>query len=183
MTIHPQLLKPGDVFFTRIGGLLGKLIDIGQYIVDVSEWSERSPYSHVGIVVGHRPTGEVLLLEAMPRGSRIRAAYRHELKGHHFVRLNLTDSQRNSIEDWGPALRGKKYGFSDYLALALKHFGFSPSWLERYIRANGRAICSQLVDEVLRTVGYHVFDDGRLPNDVTPGDLYFALRRLGTPIN
>jgi hypothetical protein len=37
-------------------------------------------------------------------------------------------------------------------------------------------ICSQLVDTILCRAGYHLFADGRLPQDVTPGALF---RRAG----
>ena len=33
-------------------------------------------------------------------------------------------------------------------------------------------ICSQLVDEAYARAGVQLFDDGRLPGDVTPADLY-----------
>lgn len=40
-------------------------------------------------------------------------------------------------------------------------------------------ICSQLVDQALADAGFHVFDDGRLPQDVVPAELFRAL--LDTP--
>lgn len=177
-------LKVGDVYFARIGGVLGKLIDFGQWVIDRREWQvawgKRSPYSHVGIVVETTISGKAYVLEAMPRGARIRELY-PELRrsDHKFVRLPLRDGQRELIYEWAPVFRGAKYGFSDYLALAVKHLGVKWEWLDRYIAGNERMICSQLVDQILLRVDYHVFDDGRLSQDVTPGDLWFALSKQG----
>jgi hypothetical protein len=33
-------------------------------------------------------------------------------------------------------------------------------------------ICSQLADEAAMRGGWHLFSDGRIPQDVTPGDLW-----------
>jgi hypothetical protein len=33
-------------------------------------------------------------------------------------------------------------------------------------------ICSQLADTAAAEGGWHLFEDGRWPGDVTPGDLY-----------
>jgi hypothetical protein len=40
-------------------------------------------------------------------------------------------------------------------------------------------ICSQLVDRACELAGVHLFDDGRLSGQVTPGDLY----TLGLKLN
>jgi hypothetical protein len=73
---------------------------------------------------------------------------------------------------------GIKYSFADYLALALAHLGLRPKWLRNYIAKSNRQICSQLADYELCAVGYHVFDDGRLPQDVTPGALLQEIPEL-----
>jgi hypothetical protein len=36
-------------------------------------------------------------------------------------------------------------------------------------------MCSQLADQALADAGFHVFDDGRLPQDVVPAELFRAL--------
>lgn len=177
-------LQVGDVFFTRIGGALGALIDFGQFVIDRREWKlnwrGRSPKSHVGIVVQvDEAWGTVQVLEAMPRGARYRWLQPEDYKTHSFIRLPLWDHERANIQSLAGAYTNKPYGFSDYLALALKHLGINFKWLDHYIANNGRMICSQLVDDILRQVGYHVFRDGRLSQDVTPGDLWFALKQQG----
>jgi hypothetical protein len=46
-----------------------------------------------------------------------------------------------------------------------------------FVADEGHLICSQLVDEAYLRAGVHLFDDGRLPGDVTPGDLWWLLQR------
>lgn len=104
------------------------------------------------------------------------------------------------------AMIGTPYSFADYAALAFKHwderhkkFKLTPEWLKDYIARETcagypkHAICSQLADAAISRaledlkacdmasddVYYHVFDDGRLPQDVTPGALFAQLLRLG----
>ena len=43
------------------------------------------------------------------------------------------------------------------------------------IMDRGEMICSQLADQALTDAGFHVFDDGRLPQDVVPAELFRKL--------
>ena len=161
-------LKPGMVGFTQIGGVTGFFVNLGQALIkDASRWT------HAFIVISPG-----LILEAMPSGARFRSVTGDE-PNVLYADFALTDDQRFEIHLAAARQEGVKYGFSTYLSLALVSWGFRPKWLERYISTNGRMICSQLVDEVLRRVGYHVFDDGRAPHDVTPGDLFYAAVEQG----
>ncbi len=76
------------------------------------------------------------------------------------------------------------YSFLDYAAIALHHI--DPVWrvspgsvgsqpLARYVTDSGHMICSQLANQALSDAGFHVFTDGRLPQDVMPVELYRAL--------
>ena len=78
-------------------------------------------------------------------------------------------------------LVGTPYSFLDYLSLALLHAGFRKwgSWARNRVTSSGHMICSQLVDAALTDTGFHVFEDGRLPQDVTPGALFRRLGALG----
>lgn len=78
------------------------------------------------------------------------------------------------------------YSFLDYGALAVQRVrnrGYvrpeDRTALERYVATSKHMICSQLADQALTDAGFHVFDDGRLPQDVTPGGLYGRLLELG----
>jgi hypothetical protein len=78
------------------------------------------------------------------------------------------------------AARGYKdtpYNFLTYGKLAAAHLGLpiSTRILKRWISNRKDMMCSQLVDQCLADAGYHVFDDGRLPQDVVPAELFRAL--------
>jgi hypothetical protein len=156
-------LLPGDIGFSTIGGRTGALVSIGQAII-----GDACRYSHVWIALG----GGVLL-EAMPGGARVRPV--PTIADGPVYRLPLTVAQAAAMP--GRSLIGTPYSFLDYLALALHHVAPEArvtGRVRRYVTDSGHMICSQLVDYVLCRAGYHLFDDGRLPQDVTPGDLWYA---------
>jgi hypothetical protein len=79
---------------------------------------------------------------------------------------------------------GTGYSFLDYLAVALLHVeklltgrptGQSrwriTAWVRKRVQDSGHMICSAFVDHVFTHMAYELFDDGRLPGDVTPADL------------
>ena len=159
----PPTPLPGMFGLTRIGGPLGVAISLGQWAV-----GDGSRYTHAYVVLND---GKVM--EAMPSGARVRSLA--HAKTHHPTAyswpIHLTDEQRQLIVAQACVLEGTKYGFAAYLHLVLSRVGIRWPWLVRYMRRNGRMICSQLVDEVYRRAGIKLFDDDRAPHDVTPGDL------------
>ncbi len=161
-------LKPGDLGFTRITGFVGWWINLGQALT-----GDPCRYTHVFVILDNGR-----LIEAMPRGARFASQDRQYRGEVVYGRLNLTDEQREKItleaQRMMDAPGGIKYSFIDYLALALLHWGFKPKYLRNYIANSKRMICSQLADYLLGHAGYKVFDDGRLHQDVTPGDLYYG---------
>lgn len=96
---------------------------------------------------------------------------------------------------------GTGYGFADILAVGALQYGLRPKLIREVVARSDRLICSQLVDKsyltARLTVQYlgegesfsdaldapprryplHLFNDGRLPQDVTPGDLYKRIQR------
>jgi hypothetical protein len=81
------------------------------------------------------------------------------------------------------------YGFEDYAAIAGHRIGLHSAGLDAFIARTDaiglpqRAICSQGVDAQLTLSGGldaqgHVFNDGRLAQDVTPSELYLKLMDL-----
>lgn len=74
---------------------------------------------------------------------------------------------------------GVPYGFLTYarLAAGALRMPATEAWLRRIISTRRDMICSQLADQALADAGYHVFDDGRLPQDVVPAELFDALMR------
>lgn len=192
----PELPPPGSFGLSRIGGVLGMAIAAGQ-----AATFDGSRYTHAFLVVDG---GSVV--QAMPSGAEL--APLADFLGRDDVRFcdapvrtavaaygaAMRDAGLRDAELWSAAyerglryglseearkLVGTPYGFSDYLALTLAHLGVRAPRLRRYIAQSGRLICSQLVDEVYRRHAIHLFDDGRLPMDVTPGDLDdYRVRRL-----
>jgi len=192
MTQSPGNGPPiGSFGLSVIGGRTGFWVRIGQAII-----GDTSRYTHAFIVVS-----DTEVIEAMPSGARLAplANYRQradlangdvrfcdapvqhqldqwiesrmgQLWGNHDRQL-MERYYRAATATAARKLVGRRYSFADYLALALAHFGIRPAWLQRYIADSGRLICSQLVDETYRLAGIHLFDDERLPQDVTPGDL------------
>lgn len=158
-------MKPGDYGLTTIGGVTGFFVNIGQALLNDS-----SRFTHAFIVLDD---GNVL--EAMPGGAQINPLSKHIKKPVIYSSIDLTDAQRNSILMAARKLKGTPYSFIDYFALALHNFGLHPAWMKKRIGDSGHMICSQLVDEVYLRAGVHLFDDGRWPGFVTPGDLMYVI--------
>jgi hypothetical protein len=83
---------------------------------------------------------------------------------------------------------GVPYGWLDIVSIGLLQYGIKPKCVRDRVQRLDQLICSQLVDAAFsgspaRTAvdavllatrgvrGVHLFADGRLPMDVTPGDL------------
>lgn len=187
-------LLPGDVGFSTIGGRLGRGISLGQALL-----RDECIFTHAFLVLENG-----YCVEAMPRGARITSITGTPEApprwGPQFAygRVPLNRYQRAQI---GPlarfglrvpdpaaepgtrfveALTGRRYGFSDYLALALWEYHLPGSALLRArVASSDRLICSQLVDYAWTLVGYKNFQDGRLCGDVTPGALFYQVLRTG----
>jgi hypothetical protein len=109
-----------------------------------------------------------------------------------YIRPNYRPGQAATVADYAEWMCEEKipYGFEDYAAIAGHRYGIKSQGLDDFIArvgANGlpvRAICSQGVDAQLTLAGGldragHVFNDGRLPQDVIPSELYLRLLELG----
>lgn len=155
-----RIPKPGDFGLSQIPGRLGWWVSLGQFIIgDASRWT------HAFVVLD-----DETVIQAMPKGAEI-VPLKPFLGRAVFSNIPLNDEQRADIVKYARGFKGVRYGFSDYLALSLAHIGLHPKWLKNYIARNGRMICSQLVDEAYYRADVHLFNDGRMPQDVTPGDL------------
>lgn len=94
----------------------------------------------------------------------------------------LTDAQREQIAAVAQDLHGAPYARLGFVLVGLARLGLRTPWLSRELDRPDRLICSQLVDLAWRRVGFHAFDDGRQPQDVTPGDLADLAFRSGWPV-
>jgi uncharacterized protein YycO len=170
MTTDRYIPQPGDIGLTKIKGSVGWLIDLGQFII-----RDESRYSHAFVVLD-----DETVLEAMPGGAIITPLENYS--GYNkdgnpvavYLQLPLTQEQRYAIVSEARPLVGIPYSFLDYFALAAERFGLKTKWIKNYVADTGHMICSQLADEVYKRAGIQLFRDGRLPQDVTPGDLTYV---------
>jgi hypothetical protein len=146
-------MRPGDVALYRPHNTLGAIV----------AWLTRARYCHVRLIT----TTDGQTVEADLKGA-IRGRVQ---PGDVIVSAPLTDAQRALIPVLAAAVVGTPYGFLDILALLLASFGLRFPALAARIERSDRLICSQLVDVVWQAAGFHAFADGRLPQDVTPGDI------------
>ncbi|MFL6145601.1 MAG: hypothetical protein ACJ72N_27535 [Labedaea sp.] len=170
-------LQPGDIGFSTIGGRVGPWVALGQAMLRDECW-----FTHTWIV-SEADGAQARVVEAMPGGAReaLLVGPMRCTEGYGWIRLPLTLSQRASVTEYAQMVRGTPYSFLDYQALALVHLGFRKwgSWMRNRVEDSGHMICSQLVDHVLCQAGFHLFTDGRLPQDVTPGALFRRAGALG----
>lgn len=162
--------RPGDIGLTRIGGLTGVLVGLGQFII-----RDASRYTHVFVVLDNNE-----IIEAMPGGAIIQPLDKYAGTTKYgspkavYLDIKLTNEQRYRIVEEARKLKGVPYSFLDYGALALERFGIKWKWLENYVASTKHMICSQLADEACKRAGVSLFEDGRLPQKVTPGDLTYV---------
>lgn len=176
--------RAGDIGLTVITGPLGLGIRLGQWMT-----GDGSPYQHA-FLVSDDYGGTI---EAMPgkRGVRRNHITSYDVDRTCYIRVEQDDADRWEVVRQAEALLGRRYSFMQYPALGLlavaewqaKWTGkpkreLRPQWLLRYIADSGRLICSQADDEEfvqarkVRPSVPDLFDDGRAPGDVTPGDLW-----------
>lgn len=168
----PRPPRPGDIGLVSMPGPTGLLIRAAQWL----NGDGFAHYEHVFLVLDN-----ATLIEAMPGGARIAALSEYDPRDVLYVApMGLTDAQRAAIVVAGRAYLGVPYSWLDYLALAAHRLHLPIPGLRRYVQATGHMICSQLVDQAYHDAGVHLFDDGRWPGYVTPGDLYRLLGWLPT---
>jgi hypothetical protein len=175
-------LKPGMIFLATIDGWTGRWVAGAQAFVRGG-----SKYTHAGVILDH---GQII--EAMPGGAQIGQVERLHDRKNLFVsdapvqwwkRTSLFPQTLGAVEAAEAKLReridlaarvleGVPYSLLDYYALAAVEFGWpGGAWSRKRVQTSKHLICSALVDRALDVAGLHLYDDGRLPGDVTPGDL------------
>lgn len=147
------MYRPGDIALVRNRGIVDLLI----------RWGTRSRYNHVRLITD----ADGSTVEALAKG----ASRGHVQPGDVVVRPPLTVAEAAKIPHLASWLLGTHYGFLDVAALGLAQFGITLPSVKRRIARPDRLFCSQLVDYVWTEAGFHAFNDGREPQDVSPGDL------------
>jgi len=144
----------GAFGLVRTSGWSAKLIRFGT----------RSTVNHAFVYIG-----DGKIIEAEPDG-----ACESEITKYHDViwsNVPLSQPQQYLIEGWAITKIGVPYGWADIADLSCAAFGIHNDWIDRRIENTNYLICSQLVDKAYELAGVHLFNDGRLPGQVTPGDL------------
>jgi cell wall-associated NlpC family hydrolase len=162
----------GDFGVVAIPGRVGKLIRLGQWL----NGDGYADYEHAFVVVD-----SARVVEGRPSG----AGYAPLAAYPKAMFYPCPDDHREAVAAAAVALIGTPYSWVDYVALAAVrfHLDLIARPLRDYVASSGHMICSQLVDEAYARGGVQLFDDGRLPGDVTPSDLYRLIAaRHGVPV-
>jgi hypothetical protein len=191
-------IKPGMFGLAKIKGKLGKAVGLGQNIVE----GQSCEFTHAFLVVDNnqvieaqphgailsplekytsRPIEDVLFsdlpiqlaLDATVAGWEERG-FDEELISRVTGFMDVLIRRRIVLV--AKSLLGVPYSYLDYLALGLEHFNITVPVVRDRVARQDRMICSQLVDWTYKQCGIHLFKDGRLPQDVTPGDLEWYIR-------
>lgn len=158
--------QPGDFGVTRIHGLTGIAVRVGQWL----NGSGFADYEHAFIVMRGNAVAE-----AQPGGAGV-WVNDYDPAQTIYSSVSLTEVQRQGVLDTARCLVGTPYSWFDYLSLALHRLHIRPRWVTDRMATSKHMICSQLVDYCYRQAGVPLFADGRQPGDVTPGDLYRVIK-------
>jgi hypothetical protein len=173
-------LRPGDVLLLQIKGFVGKMVWLMQLInKDTSKWTHAAVVLDDDTVFEAQPGGSVItpLSEYADRPGIIVNFYQEPVPGGGWRRSRIEDviqdNHRAGIVRDARAMhkRGYRYAWATYLYLALIRFGVRTDWLRAHVQDPDAGICSQAADLLLADNTIHLFADGRMPYDVTPGDL------------
>lgn len=150
--------RPGDIGLCKITGAGGRAIRFAQWL----NGDGYADYEHAFVVVG-----DGKIVEAMPGGA-VHVENWHEDAKY----LRCPENARGAVAAAAIGLVGVPYSFADYASITAHRLHIPFPLLRRYVAASRHMICSQLADYAAEYGGWKIFDDGRWPGDVTPGDLY-----------
>ena len=171
--------KPGDFCCTPAGGELGKAILVAQRLAG----NHNPQYEHAEVYVGQAdargPHGYTYSAypdndDPAKTGKRPLAGPARTMPGFIWSSgiIELSDMQRDGVLAWCATHDDVKYSWEDYGAIFLKHMHILAPGLKTYIADTHRMICSYYTDTAMRDgAGVHLFNDGRWPGEVCPGDL------------
>lgn len=155
----------------QIGLLAGPVTRL-QWLVSAAT---TSPAFHVVVGLG---SGQVL--SANPGGVRIEPEEQHPRAV--WSRFPLTPEQIEGVVAWGMARLARPYNWVSDAMITVEAFTpiRFPDRMNTRVAGDRRYTCSQFADAALRFgAGYHVFDDGRRPGQVTPASFVPVFRANG----
>jgi hypothetical protein len=171
--VYLTVPRIADFCCVPVSGPVGIGITVGQWL-DGDRWQF---YDHTEIYVGRAdaagPYGYTVATYPNGGGKRALPCPPVKLPGSLWSSglFDLTGTQRADIVEWALEYQDTRYSFLDYGALVLHGLGLSDPALQRYIQSTRHMICSQCVDAAYTAAGVALFDDGRWPGYVKPGDL------------
>ena len=125
----------------------------------------QNPVNHAFIYVG----GDTIV-EATGKGL-VRSPASRYMTADYNRHDSLTEQQGQEIAKAAILFVGRKYNYLGLVAMFLGCLGFKNKWAAKHLDNTMRLFCSQAVDYAYSLAGVHLFDDGRLPGQVSPGDL------------
>lgn len=152
---------PGTIGLTQIKGIVGWLVRLLQYL----NGDFKKP-THVYVVLD-----DGTVFEAQPGGAVITPLSEYDDRWKVYVDIDLTSEQRYRIVRRARTYVGIGYNWTTYFYLAAYRLHIRPQWLKDRVQKDKRMICSQAADKIYADEGVHLFNDGRMPYDLTPGDL------------
>ena len=157
----------GTLFVLRSGGFVGWAIRL----------MTRSRVNHAGVCLGNGDTVEAQAAGAVRKQEQDKAGVNMGTALHDYIEA-CAPGRGRLIAAEAEMMLGTPYGFLDLVALAWASLKDDPSeppakpnWWQARVMTEEKLICSQLVDQACLCAGVHLFTDGRLPGQVTPGDL------------
>jgi hypothetical protein len=152
---------PGDIGLTQIKGIVGWLVRLLQCIN-----GDFSKATHVFVVLD-----DDTVFEAQPGGAVITPLSEYDGRWVRYVDWPLTPEKRFRIVARARQYVGIGYNWTTYFYLAAYRLHIRPQWLKDRVQKDKRMICSQAADKIYADENEHLFSDGRMPYDLTPGDL------------
>lgn len=153
--------KPGDIGLTVIKGPVGWLVRLLQWFN-----GDFAKPTHVFVVLDDHT-----VFEAQPGGAVISPLSKYDKRWVEYVDWPLTPDKRFRIVSRARTYKGIGYNWTTYLYLAAYRLHIRPEWLKDRVQEDKRMICSQAADKIYADEDEHLFNDGRMPYDLTPGDL------------
>jgi hypothetical protein len=160
--VEPEI---GDIGCVPIPGSVGWLISLGERLCG----DQFTRYDHAFVV-----TGPNQIVEAEPDGARFAALSDYDPEAIAWVRCPA--EFREAVAEAARGFLNTRYGFADYLLIALHRFHVRLPGMNRMAASTKTMICSQLAVESARRGGWDLLA-GAPAGYITPADL----ARLATP--
>jgi len=160
----PAGLQPGNYFVSHGSGLAGELIRRA-----TESWA-----GHAGVYAG-----QGMIIEGAPPATRLAPAASHP-DAIWNTGEQLTDEQRQAIVARAHALVGTPYDYAAYIGFALEITGLrTGQQLEAVFRHDTWRVCSADVADAYGFAGIDLTAGLKVPNLVSPADLYDRIARQG----